>query len=180
MTLKKAFAMFGGVKKGDKVNREKWDEIQGRLTAFRTGPINRTVVMSVRTGGKQDATGSQILWQETKGVPEVPSPIVWNGRLFLIRSGGILVCRDLETGKLIYEERIDSPGGYFASPILVGGRIYIASDRGTVTVVKPGDSLDVIARNVLGDPIIASPVISGNALYIRSSKQLWAFGEKIN
>jgi len=180
MTLKQAFGMFGGVKKGDKVNREKWEEICERLTAFRTGPINRTTVMSVRTGGKQDATGSQILWQETRGVPEVPSPLVWHSRLFLIRNGGILVCRDLQSGKQIYEERIDSPGGYFASPILVDGRIYIASDRGTVTVIKAGDSLEVLARNELGDPIVASPAISDNALYIRSSGQLWAFGEKSN
>jgi outer membrane protein assembly factor BamB len=105
---------------------------------------------------------------------------VWHSRLFLIRNGGILVCRDLQSGKQIYEERIDSPGGYFASPILVDGRIYIASDRGTVTVIKAGDSLEVLARNELGDPIVASPAISDNALYIRSSGQLWAFGEKIN
>jgi outer membrane protein assembly factor BamB len=180
MTLKQAFGMFAGVKKGDKLNREKWEEIRGRLTEFRSGPFNRTVVMSVRTGGKQDATDSQVVWKETKGVPEVPSPLAWHGRLYLIRNGGILVCRDLETGKLIYEERIDAPGGYFASPLLADGRIYIASDRGTVTVIKAGDSLDVIARNELGEPIIASPAISDNALYIRSSGQLWAFGEKSN
>jgi outer membrane protein assembly factor BamB len=178
MSLRKAFGMFGGVKKGDKVSREQWDEICGRLTGFRTGAFNKTVVMSVRTGGRQDVTKSQVLWQETKGVPEIPSPLVWQNRLYLIRSGGILVCRDLENGKLIYEERIDSPGGYFASPILVDGRIYLASDRGTVTVVKTGDAFEVLAHNELGEPIIASPAISDDVLYIRSAGQLWAFGEK--
>jgi outer membrane protein assembly factor BamB len=178
MSLQKAFGMFGGVKQGDKVNREKWDEICGRLTGFRTGPINKTIVMSVRTGGRQDATPSQILWQETKGVPEVPSPLVWHDRLYLIRSGGLLVCRDLETGKLIYEERINSPGGYFASPLLVDGRIYLASDRGSVTVVKAGDAFEVLSHNELGEPIIASPAISDDVLYIRSAGQLWAFGQK--
>jgi outer membrane protein assembly factor BamB len=178
MSLKKAFGMFGGVKAGDKVDKEKWDQICGRLAGFRNGPWNQTVVMSVRTGGKQDVSGSQILWKETKGVPEIPSPLVWHNRLYLIRSGGILVCRDLETGKLIYEERIDSPGGYYASPVLVDGRIYLASDRGTVTVVKTGDSLEVLARNDLGEPVIASPAVSDDVLYIRSAGQLWAFGEK--
>jgi outer membrane protein assembly factor BamB len=178
MTLKKAFSMFGGVNKGDKVNRGKWEEICGRLKGFRTGPMNRTVVMTVRKGGKQDVTESQIVWQETKGVPEVPSPLVWHDRLYLIRSGGILVCRDVQTGKLVYEERIDSPGGYFASPLLVDGRIYVASDRGTVTVIKAGDSFEVLARNGLGEPIIASPAIADNVLYFRSSQHLWAFVDK--
>jgi len=77
------------------------------------GEINRTVVLAVETGGKQDVSETKVLWKETKGVPEVPSPLVWQGRIYLIRSGGILVCRDLETGKLIYENRIDSPGGIF-------------------------------------------------------------------
>ena len=146
--------------------------------SFRSGPPNRTIVMSVRTGGKQDVTATHIRWQETAGVPEVPSPLAWQGRAYLIRSGGILVCRNLETGKLIYDERTGSPGGYFASPILVDGRIYIASDRGTVTVLKAGDSFEVLARNELGEPIHASPAASDNTLYFRSSRHLWAFAEK--
>jgi outer membrane protein assembly factor BamB len=172
--------MFGEVKKGDKLNREKWETLRTGLTRFATGPINQTVVVSVRTGGKEDVTQSQVLWKETKGVQEVPSPLVWQGRLYLIRSGGILVCREVDTGKLIYENRIDSPGGYYSSPVMADGRIYFASDRGTVTVVKAGDVFEVLARNELEDPIIASPAIVGNTLYLRSSKGLWAFREGNN
>ena len=178
MSIKKALAMFGGVKPGDKLNRSKWEEICGRLASFRTSDMNRTVVMAVRTGGKHDVTHSQVLWKETKGVPEIPSPLVWQGRLYLIRSGGILVCRDLETGKLIYENRIDSPGGYFASPVLAGGLIYLSSDRGTITVVKAGNSFEVLARNEIKQPIIATPAIVENTLLVRSTEQLWAFVEK--
>jgi outer membrane protein assembly factor BamB len=178
MTVKKALGMFGGVKSGDKLDRARWEQIRGRLTGFRTGDMNRTVVLSVRTGGKEDVTQSQVLWKETKGVPEIPSPLVWHGRLYLVRSGGILVCRDLETGKLIYENRIDSPGGYFASPVLAGGLIYLASDRGTVTVVRAGDTFEVLARNELKEPIMASPVIVDNTLLIRSSERLWALADR--
>lgn len=176
MPLRQALSMFGGVKKGDKLDRQKWESIRGSLLGFRNGPMNRTVVLAVRTGGKENVTESQVLWKETRGVPEVPSPLVWHNRLYLVRSGGLLVCRDLESGKLIYEERIEAPGGYFASPVLADGRLYLASDRGTVTVVKAGDALVVLARNELGDPIFASPAIADNRLYIRSSKRLWAFG----
>jgi hypothetical protein len=84
----------------------------------------------------------------------------------------------LETGKLIYENRIDSPGGYFASPVLAGGLIYLASDRGTVTVVRAGDSFEVLARNEFKEPIMASPVIVENTLLIRSGEWLWALADQ--
>jgi outer membrane protein assembly factor BamB len=177
MPLRQALGMFGGVKSGDKLDRGKWAEITGRIMGFRNGQFNRTSALAVRTGGKGDVTASQVLWKETRGVPEVPSPLVWHGRTYFIRSGGLLVCRDLETGKLIYENRIESPGGYFASPVLAGGRIYLASDRGTVTVVRAGDVFEVLARNELGEPIMASPAAVENTLLVRSTRQLWAFGQ---
>lgn len=177
MPVKKALNMFGGVKEGDKLDRQKWDSIRATLMGFRSGPMNRTVVLAVRTGGKENVADSQVIWKETRGVPEIPSPLVWQNRVYLVRSGGLLVCRDLQTGKQLYEERLDAPGGYFASPVLADGRLYLASDRGTVTVVKAGDTLQVVAHNDLGDPIIASPAVADNRLYIRSAKRLWAFGD---
>jgi hypothetical protein len=178
MTLHQALSMFGQVKKQDKLDREKWETIRGRLTQFRNGEMNRTIVLSVRTGGIKAVPPPQVLWKETQGVPEVPSPLVWQGRVYLIRSGGVLACRDLETGKLIYEKRTESRGGYFASPVLADGRIFLASDRGTVTVVKAGDSFEVLARNEFDEPIFASPAVVENTLYIRSSKHLWALGRR--
>jgi len=177
MSLKSALRMFAGVKATDKLDSAKWESVRAPLVGFQTGQMNRTVALCVRTGGKEDVTVSHVVWKETKGVPEVPSPLVSQGRIYLIRSGGLLVCRDLSTGKLIYENRIDSPGGYFASPIVADGRIYVCSDRGTVTVVRAGDSFEVLARNDLQEAIHASPVIAGNTLYIRSAKSLWAFAD---
>ena len=98
--------------------------------------------------------------------------------MYLIRSGGNLACRDLETGKLIYERQTESRGGYFASPVAADGRIYLASDRGTVTVIKAGDAFEVLGRNELKERIMASPAVVDDAIYIRSAKQLWAFGQR--
>ena len=180
LPLKTALARYYGVRPGAKLSREQWDGMRRKLEGVRSRPGNNAVVVSVRTGGKEDVTDSHVQWKETKAVPEVPSPLAWQGRLYFIRNGGILACRDLKTGKLIYEERIDSPGGYFASPLLVDGKIYVASDRGTVTVVKSGDAFEVLARNELGDPIIASPAVNRNILYIRSAGQLWAFADPVS
>jgi outer membrane protein assembly factor BamB len=168
---------FGGkVKDGDKFDRATWEQHRKGLASFASGDMARAVVVCVRTGGKEDVTGSRVIWREGKGVPEVPSPLVWQNRLYLIRSGSVLVCRDLETGKLLYEERIGSPNGYYSSPVAANGMIYFASDRGTITVVKAGASLEVLAENKLNTPVFASPAIVDGAMYIRSSGQLWAFG----
>jgi len=181
-TLKQAFRLFAGseVKKGDKLDRKKWDELRDSLSEFSKDDMQKPLVLSVRMGGSGDVTKSHVLWKETKGVPEAPSPLVWQGRIYLIRSGGVLACRDLETGKLIQERKTESRGGYFASPVLADGRIYVASDRGVVTVIKADDALEVLARNELQDPIFASPAIVGNILYVRSSTKLWAFAEVPN
>jgi len=178
-SLKQAFAMFAGArfKKGDTLDRKKWGELRDRLSQFTTNEMQNAVVLGVRTGGSGDATKSHVVWKETKGVPEVPSPLVWRGRVYLVRSGGVLACRDLETGKLIQECKTESRGGYFASPVLADQRIYIASDRGVVTVVRAEDTLEVLARNELHQPIFASPAVVGNTLFVRSVTNLWAFAE---
>lgn len=180
MTLRQALRFFGGVKDGDRIDRQKWEEIRERLTSFGTGKGNQTVVLSVRTGGKEDVSASKVLWKEFKSVPEVPSPILLQGRVYFVRSGGLLACRDLESGKLAYEGRLNAPGGYYASPVAAHGHLYLASDKGTVTVVKAGDALEVLARNELGEPVFASPAIVDDTLYVRSSAHLWAFGGKGN
>jgi outer membrane protein assembly factor BamB len=178
MPLRQALSMFGGVKKGDKLDREKWEGIRSQLGMFGNSEMNRPSVLMVRTGGKEEVSKSHVVWKENKGVPEVPSPLVWKDRVYLIRSGGLLVCRELESGKLIYEERVDAPGAYFASPVAAGGRIYVASDQGEVTVVKAGDSMQVLAHNKLGAAILASPAIAGDTLFVRTAKGLWAFKAK--
>jgi outer membrane protein assembly factor BamB len=177
MRLKTMFTFVTTVKDGDKFDRAAWEKLREALASFASGALTQAVVVCARTGGKQDVTGSSVMWRETKGVPEVPSPLVWQNRLYLIRSGSVLACRDLESGNVIYEERIGSPSGYYSSPVAANGLLYFASDRGTITVVKAGDSPEVIAQNKLGSPIFASPAIVGNALYVRTARQLWAFEE---
>ena len=178
-SLIQAFRWFAGsdFKKGDKLDRKQWDELRDSLSEFSKDDMQKPVVLSVRMGGRGDVTKSHVLWKETKGVPEAPSPLVWQGHIYLIRNGGVLACRDLETGKLLQERKTESRGGYFASPVLADGRIYVASDRGIVTVIKANDALEVLARNELQEPIFASPAIVGNILYVRSTTKLWAFAE---
>jgi outer membrane protein assembly factor BamB len=117
-----------------------------------------------------------IIWRENTSIPEVPSPLLYKGRLFLVRNGGVATCLEAATGKVIYRARVGAPGAYFASPIAADGRVYLASSEGVVTVIAAdADQLKVLSRNETGEEIVATPAISGNAIYVRTLRNLYAF-----
>ena len=101
-------------------------------------------------------------------MPEVPSPLYYDGRVHMIKNDGIVSCMDAETGKLLYRERLGAAGLYCSSPICADGRIYIASGTGVITVFKAGDTLQVLARNKLGEKVFATPAVGDNKLYVRT------------
>jgi outer membrane protein assembly factor BamB len=126
---------------------------------------------------RPDGASAKVMWRENTSIPEVPSPLLYNRRLYLIRNGGVLTCLDANTGKLIYRSRVGAPGVYYASPVAAAGRVYVASGDGVVTVVAAGkDDLQVLARNQIGEDIVATPAVAGNAIYIRTLRALYAFG----
>lgn len=152
-----------------------WDQILTGFREFQNSDFGTTRVMAVRTGGTGDVGKTAVAWSESKGVPEVPSPLVLRDRIYLVKSGGIVICRDAKTGRTLYDERLGAPGGYYASPVAAGQRIYAASDRGTLVVFEAGDALKVLGRNELGEPILATPAAVNGTLYVRTEKKLYAF-----
>ena len=127
---------------------------------------------------KPDGDTAKIAWREDTSIPEVPSPLLYSGRLFMVRNGGVITCLDALTGKLIYRNRTGTTGGYFASPVEAGGRIYLVSGDGVVTVIAAGkDRFEVLAHNELGEDVFSSPAIAGRVIYIRTAGSLFAFGD---
>jgi outer membrane protein assembly factor BamB len=131
-------------------------------------------LLAIRASGGK----AEVIWRENNSIPEVPSPLLYQGRLFLIRNGGVVSCLDAATGKIIYRARVGAPGAYFSSPIAAAGRVYLASSEGVVTVISAeGNELKVLARNEVGEEMIATPAIVGDVIYVRTAWGLWAFGE---
>ena len=176
MPLRKAL-LFGSDDKIRTFDRADWEKMLEGMTQFVKGDFMKTSTLAVRLGGKQDATTTHVAWTELKGVPEVPSPLLYRNRLYYVKNGGVFTCRDARTGQALFEERLDASGGYYASPVASGGRIYTASDRGQVTVIEAADALKVVGRCDLNEPTMATPAIVERMLIIRSAGHLWAFGE---
>lgn len=128
---------------------------------------------------KPDGSSAQIVWREDTSIPEVPSPLLYKNRLFLVRNGGVVTCLEASTGKLIFRARTGATGGYFASPVEAAGRLYLVSGDGVVTIIDAAkDKLEVLAHNELGEDVYSTPAIVGNTLYVRTAKSLFAFGER--
>jgi outer membrane protein assembly factor BamB len=104
------------------------------------------------------------------GLGYVPTPLYYEGRLYLWGDGGVLACLDAETGKGIYKERIG--GNFFASPIAVDGKILNLSREGELVIIEAGDSFKVLGRSQLGSGSSSSPAVANGRLYLRTEKAL--------
>lgn len=168
LALRTLLKMVDGNKDGA-VSRFEWTLAQGMLGG------NEDVVLAIRPGGTGDVTRTHVAWKQRRAVPEIPSPLFYAGRLYLVKNGGIVSCLDPATGKTVYRERLGAGGQYAASPVAADGRIYAASEAGVVTVFKAGDELKVLAENDLAERTMASPAIVGGTLYVRTEKHVYAF-----
>lgn len=155
--------------KDGKITRAEWDE---NMKAF-AGGENRAV--AIKPGSK-----GEVAWSHTKGLPYVPSPIVYRDRLYMLKDGPLMTCLDAKTGKPVYEaERVKAGARYYASPVAANGHIYIAALDGTVAVIAAGeDAPDLVHSVKLAEGVRATPAIAGDTLYVRSDKFLYAFAAK--
>jgi outer membrane protein assembly factor BamB len=134
------------------------------------------ISIAVRPGGNGDVTPSA-LWRYEKGSAYVPSPILYDGYLYLLTDKGLVTCLDAKTGAVKYEGgRPPVPATIMASPVAVDGRLLIMSQDGDTFVVKAGPEFVVERTNPLGEPISASAAVAGGRLYIRGEKHLFAIG----
>lgn len=140
---------------------------------------SRNVAMTVRPNGKGDITARAVVWTQTRGLPYCPTPLLYQGRLYLLRNGGLFTCVDATTGKPFYqEERLDALGDNYASPVASGDKVCVFSQAGVGVVLRSGAKLEVLARNALGESVLATPALANGRIYVRSTTRMWAFGER--
>lgn len=139
--------------------------------------ISQPNLAAIRPGATKDARKSHVAWEIRRGIPETPSLLYCRGKLYLLRDGGLLTCLEASTGKELFRERIGASGQYIASPIVAGDKVVVASVRGIVTVIQVDDKLKILARNNFGEEIFATPAVSENKIYLRTTGHLYALGE---
>lgn len=131
----------------------------------------------------KDGSEYSELWRYDK-TPDVPSPLIKDGLVYLCKEDGNLVCLQADTGIEVYGLQRTHRQRHRGSPVYADGKIYLTARDGLVTVVKAGKEFEILAQNTLADDsdpdesISSSPVISNGTLYLRSYDHLWAIREK--
>ena len=131
-------------------------------------------------GGSGDMTAKSVRWRFQRGIPQLPSPLLYQGVLYMVNdAGGIVTTLNPESGELIQQGRLKVPTDrYYASPVAADGKIYIATEKGKVVVLPPGGGLEAIAVNDLQDNIYATPALVDGRIYVRTNSTLYCFGRK--
>ena len=120
-----------------------------------------------------------IQWSTNRGGPYIPTPVIYNDQLYVLQGNGVLAAYKVATGERIYQERLGGTGGSFsASPVAADGKIYLTSEDGDVFVVKAGPTYELLAKNPIGEVLIATPAISDGLIIFRGLKNVYAIKAK--
>jgi outer membrane protein assembly factor BamB len=140
------------------------------LVVFCTG-LGKPELWAVRPDGQGDVTATHVVWKLEKGAPKTPSPIIVDDLLYLVGDDGVGMCLEVATGKEVWKERIG--GNFAASPVYADGRLYFFNQQGKAVVLKAGRTYDALATNTLESGCMASPAVSGKALFVRTKTHLY-------
>jgi outer membrane protein assembly factor BamB len=129
---------------------------------------------------KKDETKNDfIAWSTNRGGPYIPTPVIYGDQLYVLQGNGALAAYKIATGERVYQARLGGTGGSFsASPVAADGKIYCTSEDGDVFVVKAGPVYEELAKNSIGEVIMATPAISDGLLIFRGLKNVYAIKAK--
>ena len=140
-----------------------------------TGGSGKRLV-AVRPGSKDRSRKPRIVYELTRDVPYVPTPLARNGLLFLLTDRGKLSCVKASTGELLWKERLGA--SFYASLVCVDNRLYAVSRKGTVFAIEASDTFRLLGRTDLGEGAHATPAVAGGTLYLRTFGRLLSIGGK--
>jgi outer membrane protein assembly factor BamB len=144
---------------------------------FRTARASKGGLWAFTVGGRGDMTTASARWHNDPSVPQLPSPLIYRGSLYIVNDGGIATMLDPATGAVRAQGRFKGAlDNFWASPIGSDGKVFLVSDSCKVVVLKAGGDLEPLAVNDLADQCSATPAIADARLYVRTRSALYAFG----
>ncbi len=126
----------------------------------------------------QPGSNASVLWENKRSFPYVPTMLARGEHLYFVNDNGVAACHVAKTGAEVWKERIG--GGVSASPVLIDGKVYAATEDGYVCVFAAETTFKLLAKNKIGEYLTASPAVADNRLYVRGDKHLFCIGKKSN
>ena len=141
------------------------------------GSASENGLLAFRAGGRGDLSGKSLLWRYSRSVPQLPTTLVYRGRLHMINDGGILTTFDAATGAVKKQARLrGAVDHYYASPVAGDGKVYVVSQSGVVVVLDALRDQEVLFTGEMDDEVYATPAIAGGQVFIRTRGALYCFG----
>jgi outer membrane protein assembly factor BamB len=127
--------------------------------------------------GKSDSDA--IAWSRNGRGSYMPTPLIYDGILYVLANNGLLDAYNLRTGEEVYRQRLPLVGnGFSASPVASDGKLYLSNEDGEMLVITAGRKFNHIATNSMGELLMATPALSEGVMYVRTSASLFAIGRK--
>ncbi|MGI9177082.1 MAG: PQQ-binding-like beta-propeller repeat protein [Pirellulales bacterium] len=140
---------------------------------FMSTSFNQPRLLAVKLAA--DGSGAEIVWQEKKGAPSMPSPLVVGDRLCMVNDKGVATFLDARTGSGVATLRLG--GNVSSSPLCADGRIYVGNRDGDTFVIEPGSGPDaeprILATNHLDGRIFATPAAVEDSVYLRTDAAVY-------
>jgi outer membrane protein assembly factor BamB len=163
--------------------RVRWSFTEQKLSEV-PSPVRGNGLLLVGAGGVlalrpgSENRSASVTWQSGKLASGYSSPVFHEGRVYAVNTAGVLNCVDATNGKSLWQERLKGKSNqYWASPVVADGKLYAVDEGGTTTVVQIGPQPVVLASNPLDETILATPAISGGAIFLRSDQHLYCIAE---
>lgn len=154
----------------------------GGLVFFNSGWIfqentpNFVKFFAVDPNGKGDVSKTHVVWESDEDIPQISTPVIVDGKIYMIHERGVITCMDALTGKVIWKDKLQ--GQFNASPVYADGHLYITEVRGTVYVIKPGDIFNLVGENKLEAVLKATPAFVAGSIIMRSENHLYRLAAK--
>jgi outer membrane protein assembly factor BamB len=143
-------------------------------------PYGRGLYLAgMKTGGSGEMTEKEFLWEKSGIGTDVATPVVSNGKIFVLSFSGKIWCLDILTGKELWQTEL--PGGkgvFYSSPILAGDKLYICSDEGAFYVCEVSQTgIQILNQTKFDDTFVATPVLIKDRILLRGTKNLYCIGK---
>ena len=138
----------------------------------------KNVAIAIEPGTIGELTSKHVKWTYTRGLPTVPSSVVHDGVLTMVKDSGIVTLLDIATGELLHQGRAVGRGNYYSSLVAGDGKVYMASESGVMTIFQAGKEWKILSSHDFGERMMATPVVSDGVFYVRTEAALYSFAKQ--
>ncbi len=163
-------APFMDLSQDGQLNEQEWNNFKASMASV-------NAMLGIKLGGSGDMTQASTVWAYHKNVPQLPSPLLYNGVLFMLSDNGLVTTFKPQSGEVIATGRLTGGGSsFYASPVATDGKVFFVSRTGKITVLGTTGTLDILAQTDLKEECNATPAISDGRIYLRTTKAMYCFG----